>query len=63
VADARRLRALAPLAAKTDRIDARVLAELARRELVPEVWVPSVADRALLEQLLRPASSGQPLVA
>jgi len=53
VADARRARALAPLAAKTDRIDARVLAELARRELVPEVWVPSVADRALLEQLLR----------
>jgi transposase len=30
VADARRARALAPLAAKTDRIDARVLAELAR---------------------------------
>jgi len=53
VADARRARALAPLAAKTDRIDARVLAELARRELVPEVWVPAVADRALLEQLLR----------
>jgi transposase len=53
VADARRARALAPLAAKTDRIDARVLAELARRDLVPEVWVPEVADRALLEQLLR----------
>jgi transposase len=53
VADARRARALAPLAAKTDRIDARVLAELARRALLPEVWVPSVADRALLEQLLR----------
>jgi transposase len=53
VADARRARALAPLAAKTDRIDARVLAELARRELVPEVWVASFADRALLEQLLR----------
>lgn len=53
VADARRARALAPLAAKTDRIDARVLAELARRDLVPEVWVPAVADRALLEQLLR----------
>ncbi len=40
-------------AAKTDRIDARVLAELPRRELVPEVWVPSLPDRALLEQLLR----------
>jgi transposase len=30
VADAQRAKALAPLAAKTDRIDARVLAELAR---------------------------------
>lgn len=53
VADARRARALAPLAAKTDRIDARVLAELARRQLVPEVWVPALADRADLERLLR----------
>ena len=53
VADARRARALAPLAAKTDQIDARVLAELARRDLVPEVWVPTLADRALLERLLR----------
>lgn len=38
VADSRRARALAPLAAKTDKIDARVLAELARRDLVPSVW-------------------------
>ncbi len=53
VADARRARALAPLAAKTDRIDARVLAELARRQLVPEVWVPALVDRADLERLLR----------
>ena len=37
VADAQRARALAPLAAKTDRIDARVLAELARRDLVPAI--------------------------
>ena len=37
VADARKTKALAPLAAKTDRIDARVLAELCRRELVPEL--------------------------
>jgi transposase len=53
VADSRRARALAPLAAKTDKIDARVLAELARRDLVPAVWVPPFEDRALLEQLLR----------
>jgi transposase len=43
IADAQRARALAPLACKTDRIDAQVLAELARRDLVPEVWLP---DRA-----------------
>ncbi len=55
VADARRARALAPLAAKTDKIDARVLAELARRDLVPEVWVPALEDRADLELLLRRA--------
>jgi transposase len=53
VADSRKARALAPLAAKTDRIDARVLAELARRDLVPSVWVPPFPDRALMEQLLR----------
>jgi len=53
VADARRAKALAPLAAKTDRIDARVLAELCRRELVPEVWIASLDDRALRERLLR----------
>jgi hypothetical protein len=34
IADAQRARALAPLACKTDRIDAQVLAELARRDLV-----------------------------
>jgi transposase len=38
---------------RPDRIDARVLAELARRQLVPEVWVPTLADRTLLERLLR----------
>ena len=40
LADAQRSRALAPLACKTDRIDAWVLAELARRDLIPEVWLP-----------------------
>ena len=36
----RRSKGLAPLAAKTDKIDACVLAELARRDLVPEIWLP-----------------------
>jgi transposase len=50
VADARRARALAPLACKTDRIDAWVLSELARRDLVPEVWLPDPAVRAERER-------------
>jgi transposase len=53
IADARKVKAIAPLACKTDRVDARVLAELVRRDLVPEVWVPSLDDRALRERLRR----------
>src|ERR671931_2067945 len=45
VADAQRVKGLAPLACKTDRIDAWVLAELSRRDLVPDVWLPSFAQR------------------
>jgi len=46
IADALRVKGLAPLAAKTDRIDARVLAELARRDLVPAIWLPDPSVRA-----------------
>jgi transposase len=53
IADARKVKAIAPLACKTDRVDARVLAELVRRDLVPTVWVPSVEERAIREQLRR----------
>ncbi len=53
IADARKVKALAPLACKTDRVDARVLADLARRDLVPAVWVPSLDDRAIRERLRR----------
>jgi len=55
IADARKVKAIAPLACKTDRVDARVLAELARRDLVPEVWVPSLDERELRERLRRRA--------
>ncbi len=44
IADAVRAKGLAPLVAKTDKIDAWVLAELARRELVPEIWLPDPAS-------------------
>jgi transposase len=45
IADAAKVKGLAPLACKTDRIDAWVLAELSRRELVPAVWLPSFGLR------------------
>src|SRR3954447_741191 len=45
VADAQRVKGLAPLACKTDRIDARVLAELSWRELVPAIWLPDPTIR------------------
>jgi transposase len=46
VADAQKVKGLAPLACKTDRIDAWVLAELSRRELVPAIWLPGFEQRA-----------------
>jgi transposase len=46
IADAAKVKGIAPLAAKTDWIDARVLAELARRDLVPEIWLPTPDVRA-----------------
>jgi transposase len=55
VAHARKVRDIAPLACKTDKVDARVLAELCRRDLVPEVWVASLEDRAIRERLRRRA--------
>ena len=50
IADAARARGLAPLACKTDRIDCWVLAELARRKLVPEIWLPGPQVRAERER-------------
>lgn len=53
IADARKVKAIAPLACKTDRVDARVLADLSRRDLVPELWVPTVDERANRERIRR----------
>jgi transposase len=50
IADAAKAKGLAPLAAKTDKIDARVLAELARRQLVPAIWLPDPEVRAERER-------------
>ena len=50
LADAQKVKGLAPLAAKTDRIDAYVLAELARRDLVPAIWLPGCGVREARER-------------
>jgi transposase len=50
IADAQKVKGLAPLACKTDRIDAWVLAELCRRDLVPAIWLPDAAVRAERER-------------
>jgi hypothetical protein len=41
VADAQRVKGLAPLACKTDKIDSRVLATLSFYDLVPAIWLPT----------------------
>jgi transposase len=50
IADAQKVKGLAPLACKTDRIDAWVLAELSRRDLVPAIWLPSFEQRGERER-------------
>src|SRR5919107_2674999 len=50
IADAVKVKGLARLACKTDRIDAWVLAELARRDLVPAIWLPDPLVRAERER-------------
>jgi transposase len=46
VADAQKVKGLAPLACKTDRIDARVLPTRSERDLVPAIWLPDVPHGA-----------------
>jgi transposase len=50
VADAQKVKGVAPLACKTDRIDAQVLAVLSHRDLVPAIWLPDPRVRAEREQ-------------
>jgi transposase len=50
IADAVRVKAWRPWPARRDRIDAWVLAELARRELIPEIWLPDPAVRGERER-------------
>src|SRR3954449_3449201 len=50
IADAVKVKGFAPLACKTDKIDAWVLAELSRRELVPAIWLPAPGVRGERER-------------
>jgi transposase len=50
IADAQKVKGLAPLACKTDKIDAWVLAELSRRDLVPAIWLPTPGVRGERER-------------
>jgi transposase len=50
LADAQKVKGLGPLACKTDKIDARVLAELSRRDLVPAIWLPTPDVRGARER-------------
>ena len=45
IADAQKVKGLAPLAVKTDRIDSEVLATLSQRDLVPAIWLPDPTVR------------------
>ena len=50
IADAQRVKGLAPLTCKTDKVDARVLAVLSHRNLVPAIWLPDPRVRREREQ-------------
>src|SRR5919197_3417928 len=45
IADAHKVKGVAPLACKTDRIDSKVLATLSHRDLVPAIWLPDPSVR------------------
>jgi transposase len=45
IADAQRVKGLAPLACKTDKTDSLVLATLSQRDLVPAIWLPDPSVR------------------
>jgi transposase len=46
IADAQKVKGMAPLAVKTDEIDSKVLAVLSQRDLVPAIWLPDPAVRS-----------------
>ena len=61
IADAQKVKGLAPLACKTDRIDSRVLATLSQRDLVPAIWLPDPGVRGARARPLSPPPGEAPL--
>jgi hypothetical protein len=66
IAHARKVRDVAPLACNTDKVDARVLAGLCRRELVPELHRAEgqpvrrpITDRSVVEGGIADAALGR----
>jgi transposase len=45
IADAQKVKGLAPLACKTDKIDSKVLAVLSQRDLLAAIWLPDPSVR------------------
>lgn len=60
IADAQKVKDLAPLACKTDKIGARVLAELSWRDPVSEIWLADATIRRERELARSSASGGSP---
>jgi transposase len=56
VSNPMKTKAIASAKVKTDKVDARVLAELGAAEFVPEVWAPDQATRALRRRIAHRAS-------
>lgn len=50
IADAWAVKGIGRVAAKTDKIDARILASLSYRDLVPAIWIPGEEVRSTREQ-------------
>ena len=62
IADAQKVKGLAPLAVKTDRIDSKVLATLSQRDLVPAIWLPDPSGaRGARARSLSPPPGEAPL--
>lgn len=55
VANPSKTRAIAEAKAKTDKVDARILAQLLAADFLPSVWLPDERTRALRQQLARRA--------